>query len=919
MDPGALVDPGALPVSVVVPVRNGSRWLPDCLASLARQQGVALELLLVDDGSTDRSATLAQQVWSSLQPPWPLQVLAAAAPGASVGVSTARNLGWRQARQPLVAFLDADDLALAGRLRLQAEALCADPGLSHVMVGWRRFGAAGLSAGVDVCPWREGAGFDLEAAFRLKAVLPSAWMIRRSALEAVAGFQAGLAQAEDVDLLLRLALAGHRGSWVRQVLCGYRLHDSGASQQLAAQGRSLLWVMHQRLADLPPSHPLAARKRELVFATRAWSAWQAWQAGASDQALRLWQSSWALSPLGPARTWLHLAEGVASHCQRIGAPFASRDLLQDPRWLALEGHVLGWLAHQTAAPALPLPASQPATLQHAWSLLVFGHHQPGLSSLRCLLAEELSSLEGLALTPAELRLWFGAGAGQGGPAGSLRELRHQALDWLEQLLLWQDEPAGVAPLLRGLHDLLCGWGRLFWSLSLTPAVQRLELAFALQPSGWLLAALADLHASSAPTGSAALRQLARRLGDPALAVPPWPSRQPLPPLGRCSGPNCQECGPASAAAPTAAAPMAAGPVEADLLLHPSVVPDGIAWIRPGRWSPWGTTTQVAVQDRAGVRQPSLCRRYPQPWSGCRERASWQDRPDPAWDCPHSGPPLRLEGAVLAVADLSAEVHYHWLLDQLPRLGQALAWWQRHRGGAPLTIWCNGGGPDAATSQLRRSVLEQLIAQLGLPQPTWLSAETAPCIQADQLLVPPFAHPFGEPGQATIHWLRQTFLPLAPAPLGGGPVLWLGRGEGQRRRALGEAETLAVLQGRGVPITPVHLAALSLAEQAQLVATARLIVAPHGGALANLVFARPGTPVLELHAPDYAPPYWASIAAALALPLRRLACRQRVPELYRELVFGSALDAPILLEPPLVADAVEEILQDCRMTPPASEP
>ena len=911
----------ALFVSVVIPVRNGRQWLGDCLRSVAQQSGVVLEVLLVDDGSTDGSLPSAEQIWHALATGWPLRTLMASEDGRPAGVSCARNLGWRAASHALVAFLDVDDLALPQRLALQAQALDADPALGHVMTGWRRFGEAGLEAGADVCPWLEGAGFELEPAFRLKAVLPSAWMLRRSALESAGGFQPGLAHAEDVDLMLRLALAGQRGSWVKQVLCGYRVHGGGASHHITAQSRSLLWVMHQRLADVPSKHPVANRARELVFATRAWSAWQAWQAGDGAVALRLWQSSWGLSPLGPARTWVHLAEGVASHCRRIGVPFEPEVLLGDPHWQAFERHVLAWLEHTVRTPA-PLPAQPEETVQHGWSLLAFGHRHRGLWSLRQQLAAQLHALKPLALGPCELRGWFvPTQPSRAEPAAALLDVRLGALDWIEQLLAWEGEPTAVETLLEGLQELLCAWGRLCWAHSLTPAVTRLELAFAIKPDANLLEELARLQAPSAPTASAALRQLAQRMrreaGGSDATQSSWPVIEPLPPRGRCKGPGCDDCLPAGLDPVDG---CAVSPEEDRPALH--CFPHGMAWLRPGPWSPWGSTTQVAVLDRNGVLQPSLSRRYPQPWRGCRERSSWEERADGGWTCPHSHPPRQLPGAVLAVADLSAEVHYHWLLDQLPRLGMALAWWQQHHGDQPLTIWLNGVCTEHGDkAPPRQAVLERLIERLGLAPPQWIGANDAPFIQAERLLVPAFPHAFGEPGPWAIRWLRATFgldgcTTEGTAGVAPRPALWMLRGDGARRRALGEEAALALLQARGVPIRAVNLADHSLQEQAEAVATASLIVAPHGGALANLAFARPGTPVLELHGRSYAPPYFRSLAATLDLPLQRLAAQREIPELYTELVFGSALETPIVLDPEAVADAVIRILQDCPAAPQA---
>jgi len=194
-------------VSIVIPFRDAARWLPACLDSLAVQEERNWELLAVDDGSRDHSAALVDNWAASHRQSVRLIRL----PG--LGVASARNSGWAAARSPLVAFLDADDIALPGRLDRQAARFDADSGLQHLLCGWRRLNAAGTPLH-DVCPWQEGANFDLEAAFEHKAVLPSAWMLRRPLLERHGGFDPSLRHAEDVDLLLRLAAAGERGGWL---------------------------------------------------------------------------------------------------------------------------------------------------------------------------------------------------------------------------------------------------------------------------------------------------------------------------------------------------------------------------------------------------------------------------------------------------------------------------------------------------------------------------------------------------------------------------------------------------------------------------------------------------------------------------------------------------------------------------------
>ncbi|MFN5162807.1 MAG: glycosyltransferase family 2 protein, partial [Cyanobacteriota bacterium] len=298
-------------VSVVLPFRNAAPWLPACLASLDAQTDPAWELVAIDDGSSDASASLVAD-WAAGRPQ-PLRLLRQ--PGR--GVAAARNAGWAAATAPLVAFLDADDLALPGRLERQAARFEADPQLQHLLCGWRRLDASGAPLH-DVQPWQEGAGFTLESAFEHKAVLPSAWMLRRSLLTRLGGFDPALRHAEDVDLLLRLAAAGCPGAWLEEVLCGYRVHGGGASRHAADQAHALLWVVNHRLDALPPGHPRRARRASLLHGTRAWAGWQAWHEGQQDLALELWRTAWGSRPHGDAFTWLHLAENVARSCARIG-------------------------------------------------------------------------------------------------------------------------------------------------------------------------------------------------------------------------------------------------------------------------------------------------------------------------------------------------------------------------------------------------------------------------------------------------------------------------------------------------------------------------------------------------------------------------------------------------------------------------
>ena len=190
-------------LSVVLPYRNARPWLAQTLVSLAAERDLSFELVAINDGSSDGS----EQLLNQLTRDWPPQSMQSLH-GLGLGVSAARNLGINAARAEVVAFLDADDRCLPGRLRQPWELLQRQPELSHVHGGWQRIDGRGQFI-CAVEPWQEGAAFNWNAALQHKAVLPSAWTIRRTALLELGGFDESLSHAEDVDLLVRL-----EGRWV---------------------------------------------------------------------------------------------------------------------------------------------------------------------------------------------------------------------------------------------------------------------------------------------------------------------------------------------------------------------------------------------------------------------------------------------------------------------------------------------------------------------------------------------------------------------------------------------------------------------------------------------------------------------------------------------------------------------------------
>lgn len=231
-----------LSVSVVVPLYNKAAHVEAALQSVLAQQPPALEVLVIDDGSTDDGPRRA----AALQAPQ-VKVLTQA----NAGVSAARNLGIARAKGDLVAFLDADDLWQPGYLA-QVQALARQfPQAGMLCTGYNRLDAAGHRTRVGHARWAPGAA-GLVADFygdwsRATFTCTIAIAVRRAILHAMApAFPVGERLGEDQDLWFRLAEAT-AVAYCNRPLADYRvdvLHS-------ATQGQAVLDVLpcYQRLSD----------------------------------------------------------------------------------------------------------------------------------------------------------------------------------------------------------------------------------------------------------------------------------------------------------------------------------------------------------------------------------------------------------------------------------------------------------------------------------------------------------------------------------------------------------------------------------------------------------------------------------------------------------------------------------------------
>lgn len=181
-------------ISIIIPTFNRERMVKEAVESAVSQTFRGWELLVVDDGSTDRTAKCLAPYLDDLQ----------YITSPHRGVSAARNLGIHKARGEWVSFLDSDDLWLPQKLARQLQAIqgCDGVPLCYTDETWIRNGAR-VNPGLK---HRKYTGWIFERCLPLCIISPSSALIHKDLVKDMGGFDEGLPACEDYDLWLRITL-----------------------------------------------------------------------------------------------------------------------------------------------------------------------------------------------------------------------------------------------------------------------------------------------------------------------------------------------------------------------------------------------------------------------------------------------------------------------------------------------------------------------------------------------------------------------------------------------------------------------------------------------------------------------------------------------------------------------------------------
>lgn len=227
-------------ISVIIPVWNRAREVSSAIDSALAQTLPPLEVIVVDDGSTDETPEVLARYGDRIR----------VVRQSNQGVAAARNAGIAVARGDLVAFLDSDDVWQPRKLELQAARFDADPGLGLVHCGVDFEGTGVTVDGMEGLVASEMLRLDRSVIVSHS----SSVMVPRRVAEEVGGFDARMRVSEDWDFCYRVA-ARHRIGFVAEALVRHARHAAGLQNDIARMEHGMLLALEKAFVD-PSVQPL---------------------------------------------------------------------------------------------------------------------------------------------------------------------------------------------------------------------------------------------------------------------------------------------------------------------------------------------------------------------------------------------------------------------------------------------------------------------------------------------------------------------------------------------------------------------------------------------------------------------------------------------------------------------------------------
>lgn len=232
-------------VSIVIPVYNDERYIQESVESALNQDYENLEVIVVDDGSTDATPEILKEFGERIR--YIRQE--------NQGTAAALNNGIRHAKGSLIAWLSSDDLFLPGKIKHQVRKFQEEPFLALVYTDWIMIDSQGRELKVVRSPCPPPESFAIEM-LRGNFINGSSVLIRRDCFEKVGYFDEALLTDSDGDMWFRLLENGCRFGHVPTPLTKYRWHSGNLSHR---------YKLHQTCKDQVRSRALQAFSAQELF------------------------------------------------------------------------------------------------------------------------------------------------------------------------------------------------------------------------------------------------------------------------------------------------------------------------------------------------------------------------------------------------------------------------------------------------------------------------------------------------------------------------------------------------------------------------------------------------------------------------------------------------------------------------------